>query len=119
MMLNQFLSAVNYPAVLVAGVAYWIVGAIWYSLIFGNMWGREIEKHGVKLQPPTSGMMVSNLVRTLIFNLISAFGVSFCVFAIDSSSVMVAVKLGLLLGVCFSAVIRALRFNRADSSCRP
>jgi hypothetical protein len=28
----------NYWAVLVAGVAYWILGALWFGLIFGKTW---------------------------------------------------------------------------------
>ena len=29
---------INYPAVLVSAVAYWMLGAVWYGLLFGARW---------------------------------------------------------------------------------
>jgi hypothetical protein len=29
---------VNYPAVLVSAIAYWMLGALWYGLLFGTRW---------------------------------------------------------------------------------
>jgi uncharacterized protein DUF1761 len=28
----------NYPAVIVCGVAYWLLGAVWYDVLFGKPW---------------------------------------------------------------------------------
>lgn len=41
------LSSLNYLAILTSGVAYWIIGALWFSQIAGKMWSDELEKHGV------------------------------------------------------------------------
>lgn len=40
---------INYLAVLVAAVAQFIIGAIWYTPIFGKMWGKI---HGFDAQSP-------------------------------------------------------------------
>ena len=42
----------NWLAVLCAGLAYWLLGAIWYSAIFSKAWRSAIERHGVKLGSP-------------------------------------------------------------------
>jgi len=28
----------NYPAVIVAAIAYWVLGAVWYAVLFGKSW---------------------------------------------------------------------------------
>jgi len=28
----------NYPAVVVAAIAYWLLGAVWYGLLFNKPW---------------------------------------------------------------------------------
>jgi len=28
----------NYPAILVSAIAYWMLGALWYGLLFGSRW---------------------------------------------------------------------------------
>jgi len=28
----------NYPAILVSAIAYWMLGALWYGLLFGARW---------------------------------------------------------------------------------
>ena len=35
----------NWLAILCAGVAYWVLGFVWYSLLFGGIWGAEQERH--------------------------------------------------------------------------
>lgn len=102
-MLDSFLSSLNYKAVIASGAAYWIFGALWFSVLFGNIWGSELEKHGVKIQKPTTQAMIKKLVLTFIFNLVVAFGVSFIVFATNSTTLLSAVKYGIFTGVCFSA----------------
>jgi hypothetical protein len=36
---TDFLKDINWLAVLVAGIAYWALGALWYSkILFSNKW---------------------------------------------------------------------------------
>ena len=57
-MLKEFLSSVNYWAVAASGLAYRILGAVWFSALFGSIWGIELEKHGVKIKEPTKREML-------------------------------------------------------------
>ena len=62
----------NWFAILGAGLAYWILGAVWYSALFSKIWRSAIEQHGIKLgQPNQSGMGVK-LIITLVCNLFAA-----------------------------------------------
>ena len=53
----------NWLAILCAGAAYWILGALWYSKLFSKPWVQAIEQHGIKLQP---GGMAMKLIVTFI-----------------------------------------------------
>lgn len=40
----SFLSSLNYLAILVSAVAYWVIGAVWYSpILFGKVWGNIVQ----------------------------------------------------------------------------
>src|SRR3954454_22557569 len=40
------------PAIVCAGLAYWLLGAVWYSALFSSMWRSAVEEHGVRLGQP-------------------------------------------------------------------
>jgi hypothetical protein len=93
----------NIWAVVIAAVVYWILGSIWFSLLFGKIWSSELEKHGVKIQTPTGPQMVVKLVQTFVLNLVVAFALSYLVFVSESYTMYHAIKLGLTAGVGLSA----------------
>jgi len=39
----------NWLAIVCAGLAYWLLGAVWYSALFSKTWRSAVEQHGVKL----------------------------------------------------------------------
>lgn len=40
----SYLQDLNYLAILVSAVAYWIIGALWYSpILFGKVWGNIVQ----------------------------------------------------------------------------
>ena len=61
----------NSLAILCAGLAYWFLGAIWYSAILSKC-RSAIERHGVKLGQPGQSGMATRLIVTLICNLFTA-----------------------------------------------
>ena len=62
---------INYVAVLVAFVANFILGFIWYTPLFGKTWARELRLDtSVK---PTGGQMAKGLVITLIGNFLLVY----------------------------------------------
>ena len=44
-------------AVAVAGVAYFIIGALWYSVLFGKLWIKLMDVNPEDLTPPGSKMI--------------------------------------------------------------
>jgi len=99
----HFLSDVNILAVLVAGLAYFALGALWYSVLFGKMWKAGIEETGIKMnQPGQSGMMMSMMVKSFIANVLTAFGVAYVIHLNQNYNVETGIKVGLMLGVCIA-----------------
>ncbi len=44
-------------AVAVAGIAYFIIGALWYSVLFGKLWIKLMNVSPEELTPPGSKMI--------------------------------------------------------------
>jgi hypothetical protein len=62
---------INYIAVIVAIVANFILGFIWYTPLFGKAWARELKMDtSVK---PTGGQMAKGLITTLIGNFLLVY----------------------------------------------
>jgi hypothetical protein len=101
MILNNFCHNANWLALLVAAVAYFVIGALWYSVLFGKPW-----MAGHKINPPTPeerkamgskmGMM---FLGTFLIGVVTAFVIGLLVFALQSTTVMSGLKLGLACGV--------------------
>ena len=117
-MLREFLSSINYPAVAVSGLAYWILGAIWFSALFGDAWGTELGKNGVKIKEPTAPELIAKLIRTFALNLTTAFGASFIVYAAGPLSLPGAIGIGLLAGTCFSAAAIGIAYTWEGKSIK-
>lgn len=73
----------NYLAILVATVAQFVVGAIWYMPLFGNLWGKihgfekvskEKQKEmGKQMMPLLGVQLVTTLVTTVVLALFLAY----------------------------------------------
>ncbi len=69
----------NYTAILVATIAQFIFGAIWYTPIFGKLWGKIHEFD--KVPADKQKEMMKNMWKPLLVQLIVTFITSF-VFAL-------------------------------------
>jgi len=59
-------------AVLVSGVAYFAVGAVWYS-VFAEAWMKGIGKSREQLQPKTSNYIVSLICEVVVMYFLAVF----------------------------------------------
>ena len=59
----------NFLAIICAAIAYWILGWLWYSVLFGKIWSAGLERHGTKIQ---MGGMALKMIGTFVGNLIAA-----------------------------------------------
>lgn len=57
---------INLVAVLLATAAFWLVGALWYGLLFGKPWQRETGM----TEPPSGGRVAAIMGLTLAFEML-------------------------------------------------
>jgi hypothetical protein len=62
---------INYLAILIAVVANFIFGFIWYTPLFGKIWGREM--HADMSQKPKSSEMIKGMIFMVIGNFLFAW----------------------------------------------
>lgn len=101
---------INYWAVLVAGIIYWLLGMVWFSTIIGKSWIEEVKKHGVKVSKPTTSKMVEKSIWTFVLNLIVAFGIAILVNSLGIRTFEGGVILGLIIAICFSTTVMGSAF---------
>ena len=97
MFLNHFLSNANWLAIIVAGLAYFAVGAIWYQqAVFGKAWA---EGHNLTIDPEKAKKQMPMLMAiTGVLTIVIAVLVGFLVSALYSQTVMSGIKVGLFSG---------------------
>ncbi|NOT52672.1 MAG: DUF1761 domain-containing protein [Chitinophagaceae bacterium] len=98
---TDIFSNLPWLAILVGGVAYFVLGAIWYSFIFKNAW---IKASGVNVNDPNMKKGVAQtMVASLVLMIVASLGVAMFLSKIPGDSWMTGAKVGLVAGVCFSA----------------
>ena len=60
----------NYPAVVVCAVAYWVLGALWYGLLFGSRW---MALENITIEQGKSMNSALPYIVTLILDLLLAY----------------------------------------------
>jgi len=60
----------NYPAVLVSALAYWLLGALWFAVLFGKPW--MAFEHITEEQARSMNPMLLYII-TFVLNLLIAF----------------------------------------------
>jgi len=100
---TSFLTELNWLAVAVATVAYFMLGAIWYSkILFANSW---IRATGVDMSKPDAKKGVGGIMAlTFVLEFVICIGLGILVYRLNlTGGVMAGIKLGLMTGVCFAA----------------
>jgi hypothetical protein len=87
---------INYTAVLVAAIIYYIIGLIWYSpWIFGNQWGRH-EEH-------SSTYQIASYIAEFIISLIIAYVLALFIEISGAEEIVEGVTTALWIWVGFIA----------------
>lgn len=89
----------SYVAVLVGGVAFFVLGAVWYSALFSKPWREDmgIDPSGAPAKPP-----VGPLAGTFVIALILAYVIEFIV---RDAGVGYGLCRGTLVGIAIAAII--------------
>jgi hypothetical protein len=108
------LSGVNWPSVLVATVAAFIVGSLWYSpLLFANAWVREL---GLSQEKIKNANMAVIFGCAFLLNLVSAAALD-VILGPESDPVSGLIG-GLVVGVAFIAAALGVNYLFARKSLR-
>jgi len=91
--------SMNWWAIIVAAIAYMVLGAIWYSpALFGNAWMKGIGKTKEQLKAGSSPL---SYLWALILSFVAAYGIARLLVWAQRGTVWDGIVIGLLAGVCF------------------
>ena len=106
---TTFLSNINWLAVLVAAIAYFALGALWYSPLFGKKWiqYQNIDMNAPDVKKGVGGIMFGSFILMLI----ATIGLAILVERLPlMGGVMSGLKLGLVTGLLFSATAISITY---------
>jgi formate/nitrite transporter FocA (FNT family) len=92
----------NWLAILCAGAAYWVLGYVWYSLLFGKIWAAEQARQQGERPPPTGGEMAGKMIGTFICNLLAAAAMAYIFYKAQTRDLNHALRLGAATGIGFA-----------------
>lgn len=103
------LSNINWLAVLVAAIAYFILGALWYSkALFGTKWASLV---GLDINDPDKGKgMAQMMIGTFVLILFTSIGLALLINKVDLNLLVSGIKLGLITGICFATTAVTISF---------
>ena len=96
----EFLNDINWLAVFCGALAFFLLGAIWYSkMLFATSWIRHTK---IDMNDPNSKKGVGAIMFiSFIWMFVAALGIAILRARIDSYGMMTGIKLGALVGLCF------------------
>ena len=106
---SEIFSNINWLAVLVATIAYFMLGAIWYSkALFGARWAALV---GINMNDPDKGKgMAKMMIGTFVLILVTCIGIVLLVNRLDLTVLASAIKLALITGICFATTAVSISF---------
>jgi hypothetical protein len=103
------LSNLNWLHILVATLAYYAIGAIWYSFLFQRQW---IRHHNIDMSNPDAKKGVGAIMSLgFILNFLITTGLAILIYRAGiNSGVISGVKLGSTTGILFSAAAISMTY---------
>jgi hypothetical protein len=98
---TSIFSHINWLTTIIGGVAYFFLGSIWYTALFGKKW-RSYNPVVVN-DPNAKKGVAATMLGSLVLMIISAVGVSILATRFGIFGWMGGLKLGVVTGVCFAA----------------
>jgi Protein of unknown function (DUF1761) len=105
---NDLFSQINWLAVLVAAIAYFILGAIWYSkALFAPKWAAAV---GLKMDDPGKKGIVKMMLGSFLLIVVTCIGLAVLVVRMDLFILSSGFKLGAITGLFFATTAVAISF---------
>jgi biotin transporter BioY len=94
----------NWLAIFCAGLAYFILGFVWYSLLFGKIWAAEQLRHcgGEGGAGPAKREFAGMLIANIVCNLVASAAIACLLRRMGIVDLATALKLGAGLAAGFS-----------------
>ena len=98
---TEILNHINWLAVLVGGLAYFFLGAIWYTSLFGKKW--QSYNAALMSSPDAKKGAAGTMILSLVLMLVCSLGLALLAVRFGIFGWMGGLKLGIVTGVCFAA----------------
>ena len=116
-MSTALFSHINWLAVIVASVAYFIIGGLWYSkILFGTRWA-NLQKIDMA-DPGMKKGVAAIMFYSFLLMLLNVVGLAILVVRLDLTMISSGVKLGLVTGLffCFTALGISFLYERKPAA---
>lgn len=110
--------AVNYIAVLIAALAYIIVGILWYGPLFGKHWMSLVgftEKDAKKMKNKKMGAIFG---LTFLSGLVTAYALGFTLAYLEVRSIILAFQVAFWLWLAFAAMVQLPHYLQEKKSIK-
>jgi hypothetical protein len=108
-MITAIFKEINWIAVLVGTIGYFILGALWYSFLFKDKW---IAYQGITMEdmskPDAKRGVGAIMFASFLMMLINATGLAILSSYLGLNGWQHGLRLGLLVGVCFACTSMAI-----------
>jgi len=108
-MYTELFSHINWLAVLVAGIAYFMLGGLWYSkALFGTKWAslQKIDMNDPNMKKGVGAIMFYSFILMLL----TAAGLAILIVRAGVMHIDGAVRLGLVTGLLFAVTSVSISF---------
>jgi hypothetical protein len=105
--MRDVIAHLNYVHVLVVAVAGFMLGWLWYSLLFGKVWMVEMKITEEKMKAAQQKGMAGYFIKGFLFTLLGTFGLAALLAAHGTPNWQSGALLGAFIGV-FGPVARML-----------
>lgn len=97
----------HYLAIIVAGVAAWIIGAVWYGPIFGKKWQQEVGMTDEDFKQGNLGVIFGS---SFVLMCVMMYGLSFAIAAHPEITWTHGIFHGVMVGIMFAAASMGINY---------
>ena len=90
---------INWLSVIVAALAYFFLGYLWFMALFGKIWSKALGMNMDPANRPSGGAMGKMLIKSFLGNLLTAIGIALLINYAHGGDVMRCAKIGAVAGL--------------------
>lgn len=106
----SFLAHINYLAVAVSSIIFFLIGSVWFSALFSTMWTQELKRHNVVIKEPTKPALFIKMLLTFGANVMTSIAIQYLVIMTGSTTLLSGLILGIVTTLGFAVTTLASVF---------